>query len=99
MVKIAFAINSDEANDSVCLFSPANANCDRDLSLRYEFLTPALALPIKPRRKIDLRKGLLPSATPELNRCGFVLKMIEADKKGHYSYRSVSFSSMRRLRL
>src|SRR4051794_20897756 len=92
LVEIAFAVDRDEAGQRAVLLA------DDDRSLRHQILAPALAPPVQPRGEVDLRIGLLPGAMPEVDRRRLVRVAIGAEaERAHY--RSVSFSSMRRLRL
>ena len=92
LVEIAVAVDGDEAGQRAILFR------DHDRGLRHQLVAPALAPPLHPRGEIDLRIGLLPGAMPEVDRRRFVGGHVGAEvERAHY--RSVSFSSMRRLRL
>src|SRR5256885_7192391 len=92
LVEIAFAVDGDEAGQRTVLLG------DDDRGLRHQILAPALAPPVQPRGEVDLWIGLLPGAMPELDRRRLVRVAIGPEvERAHY--RSVSFSSMRRLRL
>src|SRR5579864_8571733 len=92
LVEIAVTVDGDETSQRAVLFG------DHDRGFRHQLVAPALAPPVHPRSKIDLRIGLLPGAMPEVDRRRFVSVRVGAEvERAHY--RSVSFSSMRRLRL
>src|SRR6478609_5948945 len=92
LVEIAVAVDGDEAGQRAVLLR------DHDRGLRHQVLAPALAPPVQACREVDLRIGLLPGAMPEVDRGGLVLGTVRAEVEGAH-YRSVSFSSIRRLRL
>src|SRR5437867_112429 len=92
LVEVALAINCYKT------YQPAvEVFGDHDLGFRDEVLAPALTPPFQPRGEVDLRIGFLPSAMPELDCRCFILCAVKSREICHY--RSVSFSSMRRLRL
>src|SRR3954468_24065862 len=93
LVEIAVAIDGDEAGQCAVLLR------HDDRSLRHQIPAPALAPPVKPRGEVDLRIGLLPGAMPQVDRVGLVLWKVGTEVESGAHYRSVNFSSMRRLRL
>src|SRR4051794_27877780 len=88
-------LDGDEAQN-VAAF--AGALGYRDCGNRHQLAAPALGPPGKPGGKVELRIGGLPSAPPQVDRRCLVGRGIGAELETSAAHRSVSFSSMRRLR-
>src|SRR5260370_28424189 len=93
LVEIAFGVDGDEADRRARLLR------DHDRGIWHQFATPALAPPGHARGEINFGIGLLPGPLPQCDYRVFVLGAIGTELKRCGHYRSVSFSSMRRLRL
>src|SRR5262249_58293885 len=66
---------------------------------RHELVAPAWPPPVGAGGEIDLRVGDLPAAPPQLDGGVLVGGRVAAQRERRSAHRSVSFSSMRRLRL
>src|SRR5258707_5257272 len=93
LIKVAFFVDGDEADQRARLLR------DHDRGIRHQFAAPALAPPGHARGEINFGIGLLPGPLPQCDYRVFVLGAIGTELKRCGAYRSVSFSSMRQVRL
>src|ERR1700760_1314725 len=92
LVEVTRGIDGDEAGEFIADL------CDDDCGIRHQLMTPALTPPSHARGEVDRWIGLLPGALPQRDGGVFVIDAIRAQGE-RCRHRSVSFSSMRRLRL
>src|SRR5688572_1606762 len=90
LVDIAAWLDRDQADDCIC-------DRERDDRWRHDLIVPALAQRIALRRVVDLRVDGLPHRDPERESLVLVGFGVAPQPEG-LAHRSVSFSSMRRLR-